>query len=336
MGFLRLLESIRFPAMDSIMSVITYAGDEIAFMAIALLVFWCVSKRCGYYIFLVDFVGTVIVQIAKLLFRVPRPWVLDPSFTIVEAAREGASDYSFPSGHTMNAVGMLGALAVSGDRRWLRWVCGCLIVLVPFSRMYLGVHTPLDVGAAFLIAALLVVIFRPMFASEEKFGKNAVYALNLMAVFAVILIVFVLFWRFPADINADYLAAGVKNAFTIGGAVLGLIAVYYYDSRVLKFDTKAPLLGQILKYVLGMAILVGLKAGLKALLISMGLTSPIQNSIRYFIMVVFAGCIWPMTFPAFAKIGKRKNTSASDGTPAEAPAADAAKKAADKTQEDAQ
>ena len=35
-------------------------------------------------------------------------------------------------------------------------VCIALIVLVPFSRMYLGVHTPLDVGVAFLMAAALL------------------------------------------------------------------------------------------------------------------------------------------------------------------------------------
>ena len=78
MGFLKLLENIRFPAMTSFMSVLTYLGDELCFMAIALLFFWCINKRIGYFIFSVGLTGSIINQFLKLHFRVPRPWVLDP------------------------------------------------------------------------------------------------------------------------------------------------------------------------------------------------------------------------------------------------------------------
>lgn len=37
MGFLRLLESVRVPALDTLFSGITYFGDELAFLALALL-----------------------------------------------------------------------------------------------------------------------------------------------------------------------------------------------------------------------------------------------------------------------------------------------------------
>ena len=48
----------------------------------------------------VGFFGTLVNQFLKLVCRVPRPWVRDPNFTIVEAARADATGYSFPSGHT--------------------------------------------------------------------------------------------------------------------------------------------------------------------------------------------------------------------------------------------
>ena len=149
MGFLRLLESIRIPALNVFFSGITYCGDEIAFMVVAFALFWCVNKRTGYYAFLVGLFGTVGNQWLKIACRIPRPWVLDPNFTIVESARAAATGYSFPSGHTQNAVGTFGAMALRTERKWVRGVCITLIVLVPFSRMYLGVHTPLDVGVAF-------------------------------------------------------------------------------------------------------------------------------------------------------------------------------------------
>ena len=92
MGFLRLLESIRIPALNVFFSGITYCGDEIAFMVVAFALFWCVNKRTGYYAFLVGLFGTVGNQWLKIACRIPRPWVLDPNFTIVESARAAATD----------------------------------------------------------------------------------------------------------------------------------------------------------------------------------------------------------------------------------------------------
>lgn len=65
MGVLYALESIRTPALDKIMSVITLLGGELFFMVIAVTVFWCVSKREGYYLMIVGFFGTVINQFLK-------------------------------------------------------------------------------------------------------------------------------------------------------------------------------------------------------------------------------------------------------------------------------
>lgn len=113
MGFLRLLESIRIPALNVFFSGITYCGDEIAFMVAAFALFWCVNKRTGYYAFLVGLFGTVGNQWLKIACRIPRPWVLDPNFTIVESARAAATGYSFPSGHTQNAVGHVRANAAA-------------------------------------------------------------------------------------------------------------------------------------------------------------------------------------------------------------------------------
>ena len=114
MGVLYALESIRTPALDKIMSVITLLGGELFFMVIAVTVFWCVSKREGYYLMIVGFFGTVINQFLKILCCVPRPWIKDPDFTIVESARAEATGYSFPSGHTQNAVATYGGMARHG------------------------------------------------------------------------------------------------------------------------------------------------------------------------------------------------------------------------------
>ena len=168
MEFLRLLESARLPALDAFFSAVTYLGDELAFMALALLLFWCVDKRTGYYVFVVGLFGTLANQFLKILCRVPRPWVLDPGFTIVESARAAATGTRFRPGTRRTPWGPSGAIGLLAKRRWVKIACLALVLLVPFSRMYLGVHTPLDVGVAFLMAAILLAAFLPHFPLGRK------------------------------------------------------------------------------------------------------------------------------------------------------------------------
>ena len=77
---------------------------------------------------------------------------------------------------------------------------------------------------------------------------------------------------------------------------------YWLDLKKTNFRTEAPLLGQILKCVLGLAGLLVFKEGLKPLLGS----SLWSGVIRYGLMTFFAAGIWPMTFPWFANLGRKK------------------------------
>ena len=158
MSFLYFLENLRCAPLDFLFSLITLCGEETVFMAVGMIVFWCINKHQGYYLLCVGFAGTVINQFLKMLFRVPRPWVKDPKFTIVESAKEAATGYSFPSGHTQTSVGLFGGIAHWNKGTVLRVAALSLCVLVPLSRMYLGVHTPADVLVSVGIALLLIFI----------------------------------------------------------------------------------------------------------------------------------------------------------------------------------
>lgn len=149
MKVLYALESIRTPWLDTVMAAITHLGEETVFMVAALFVFWCVSKRHGYYLLAIGFAGTVLNQFLKLLFRIPRPWVLDSDFTIVESARAQATGYSFPSGHSQNAIGTFGGIArfTGGNgcgwrRSWLRCWCRCPACIWAFTRRWMWAWPP--------------------------------------------------------------------------------------------------------------------------------------------------------------------------------------------------
>ena len=309
MSFLYWLESIRTPFLDSVMSLVTTVGEETIFLAIALLIFWCLDKKRGYMFLLVGFIGITVNQVLKLTFRIPRPWVKDPNFTVVESAVEEATGYSFPSGHTQNVADTFGCVAYSAKRLWVRIACVALILLVGFSRMYLGVHTPMDVGVSLLVGALLVLGLYPLL--ERLFAKeqNVIIALAATVLISVGFVLYTELFPFPADIDPHNLASGQKNAYTMLGCSLGLLVACIADQKWLHFDNHAPLLGQIGKLAVGAGLALAIKAVLKAPLLSLfgGHTS--ATALRYFLVVVFAGIIWPLSFPLWAKLGKKKTVA---------------------------
>lgn len=294
MKVLYALESIRTPWLDTVMAAITHLGEETVFMVAALFVFWCVSKRHGYYLLAIGFAGTVLNQFLKLLFRIPRPWVLDSNFTIVESARAQATGYSFPSGHSQNAIGTFGGIARFTRRKWVRVAAIVVAVLVPLSRMYLGVHTPLDVGVAAVIAVALVFALYPLMErSDSRHGVMGA-VLAVMLALAVGYLLFVSLYPFPADVDAANLASGVENAWKLLGATVGMLVGWWLDVRFIHFDTRAVWYVQLIKLVGGLALLLGIRAALKAPLAALGAGA--GGAVRYGVMVLFAAAVWPMVF----------------------------------------
>ena len=303
MEFLYLLEKIRVPILNEFMLLITQLGEETAFLVVAMIVFWCVDKYKGYYILSVGFVGTLANQFLKLWFRIPRPWVLDENFTILEQAREAASGYSFPSGHTQSSVGTFGCVAYTTKNRWIRYAAIAVAILGPFSRMYIGVHTPLDVGVAIVMALALIFIFRPIFLERNR--KYIPILLGFMLAIAIAYFCFISFYKFPADIDAHNLASGTKNAYTLLGALLGLLVVYIVDEKWLHFPTKAVWWVQCIKVAVGFVLVLLVKSGLKDVLVQLLGEYP-GRAVRYFLIVIVAGILWPLAFKFFSKIGAKE------------------------------
>ena len=304
MTFLYFLAELRTPLGDGFFSAVTNLGGETSLLAIGLALFWCVDKRMGYYALCTGLSGTVLNQFLKLAFRIPRPWVRDPGFTIVESARTGAGGYSFPSGHTQNSVSIFGSVAIETKHRWIRIIAIVLAVLVPFSRMYLGVHTPQDVLVAAAGSLVLLLVFRPLVYSKDP--RVLPVTLGGLTVLSAAFCLYAELFPFPADIDSDNLQEGIKNAYTLLGAFLGFLVVYLADEKHLRFPTNAIWWAQILKLFLGLALVVAAKALLKAPLLALCGGHSAASAIRYFLLVLLAGIVWPLTFPWFSRLGRKK------------------------------
>jgi undecaprenyl-diphosphatase len=307
MDLLYFLEDLRTPLLDTVMLLITELGGETVFLAAAIVLFWCVDKKEGYYMMTVGFAGIIVNQFLKLWFRIPRPWVKDPNFTIVESARAAATGYSFPSGHTQNVFAALGAPARYTQRKWLRALLVLGVCLTAVSRMYLGVHTPLDVGVSFILGTVLVLALYPLFdrMKDRPAPLYALYAVFILG--AALFVAFVRFYHFPADLDMTNYEEGLKNGWMMLFCSLGLLIVFHLDRTKLQWPTKAPLSAQIVKVAVGLGLTLALKSALKAPLLALFHSSLIAHGVRYGVVILFAGILWPMTFRWFAGWGKEKS-----------------------------
>ena len=305
MEFLYLLEKIRVPVLNELMLLITHLGEETAFLAIAIVVFWCVDKYQGYYLMGVGLFGNMANQFLKILCRIPRPWVCDPNFHALESAIPEASGYSFPSGHSQTAVGTFGCIAATQKKNWIRGICIAIMILVPLSRMYVGVHTPADVLVGSGMALAMVFLFRPLMLGNGK--KNIPVVLAALTVLSMAYLLYVELYPFPADLDPHNFESAVKNGYTFVGCFVGLLIVWFVDEKKLQFTNEAVWWAQILKAVLGLAVVMLVKEGTKGVLNVIFGDEMIARAVRYCLVVLTAGIVWPLTFQWFAKLGKKES-----------------------------
>lgn len=293
MELLYWFESIRNPFLNTFFSAVTWLGHELIPIALICIMYWCINKNMAYRTGFSFFISGITTQALKITFRIDRPWVIDKNFTIVGDAKNAATSYSFPSGHTQSASSTYSSLALCTKKLWLRIIFVTAFVLVAISRMYLGVHTFKDVIVAMVLSLLVtLIVFRVM----EKLENNKKYDIYVSSAIFVIssgLIVYSTILSSKGIISADSLEDCVKAA----GAGIGFAIGYYIERRFIDFSVKAKNIGmQIIKVAVGLCIALMLKEGLKLIIGS----SALADGIRYFILVIFIINVYPLIIKAIS------------------------------------
>lgn len=164
-----LRDTVATPQLDAFFSVFTDLGGVLAICVItAVLALFMWSKRMfsRSVVLLLSMGGiAAAVTVLKVIFARERP--SDIGSIITETS------FSFPSGHSMGSIGL--ALAVILLLWPTKWRAAALIIgigyvlLIGFSRLYLGVHYPTDVAAGWLLGAGWVALVYTIFKSNRRF-----------------------------------------------------------------------------------------------------------------------------------------------------------------------
>lgn len=170
--FLYALQELQHPLLDKIMIFITSLGNGGIFWICLGLVFAMIPKtrKCGICMLLSMALTYVLGNlILKNLVARPRPFTIATEIGL-KIPRPG--EYSFPSGHTMNAFSAATSIFLFYKRTGIAALV--LAALIAFSRMYLFVHYPTDVLGGMLLGIVdALLIFRLTSGSAcVKFNGN--------------------------------------------------------------------------------------------------------------------------------------------------------------------
>ena len=287
MELLLWLQQLRTENGASAMMVISALADEVTVIAVVCLILWCVDKREGYRMGLVYFLGGVVNQLLKVALAVERPWIRDGRIQPYESALTRATGYSFPSGHTASITMIMTEIMLWLRRRALYVAGGVIILSVMVSRLYLGVHTPQDVLASLAISLVMVLLARSAMAvlEQSERGRYGAYAAALLLTG---IMVGVTAFRTQQGTSAALAADACKTA----GAALGFFVGWEVERRYVHAQTQAPWWGQAAKYVVGLALSLAIKSGLKY---ALG-TALWADGLRYGLVVLWVVAVYPAIF----------------------------------------
>jgi membrane-associated phospholipid phosphatase len=266
---------------DTIVRGISFLGTEYFFIFLAPLLLWCVDKRHGVRLAVFFLISAYLNLIFKALFAIPRPFLVS---SLVQA-KEAARGYAFPSGHAQNAATAWLFLAYTFRKRWLTVLGVILIVLIAFSRIYLGVHYPQDTIAGVLFGAVLMILYarllNPLETWIARLGRG-------WQIGGVILIALLMALSLLSD----------DDALSAAGTLLGFGVGYILEERSIAFQPRAGNWAGVARMVVGL-ILIGLAyGGLKVVLPSQGAREfvALMRILRYACVGLSISLIGPWLF----------------------------------------
>jgi membrane-associated phospholipid phosphatase len=259
------------PTLDLPFTFFSFLGKEDFFILFLPLVFWCIDRRNGLRLAFIFLISSYLGGVAKEFFHQPRPYQYDSRVRMIIYE---ASYYGLPSLHTQNTVVVWGFLVSAFKRKWIRILAIILAIFIPLSRIYLGLHFPTDLLGGYLLGAIILALGLWLIPVLEPWlvKKGLLWQVGILLAVTVVMAVFM-----PTGDET-----GISTTATLFGAGLGLA----FERRWVRFETDKLSWKLLLRLLLGLAIIMGLRYGLKALF---GDLQPVMllRFIRYTIMGIF-------------------------------------------------
>ena len=257
------IQQVHGPVLDSIFRIITFLGTERFYLLLLPLIFWCVDSGLGARLAILVLFSSYLNVDLKDLFQQPRPFDINPSVQLSDV--EG---YGLPSGHAQTSTLLWASIAIRAHKRWFSVAVIGLIILIGFSRIYLGVHFPTDVLAGWLIGGALLGLYLVL---EPRISRRLAQLSLRFQVLLALAVPLVLLLIHPVD-HTSYLMG------ILAGIVLGLALAHRYIS----WGVHGPWWHRALRFLIGSAVVFALNLGLKVVFLS-------EDGTAFYLVLRFLG-----------------------------------------------
>ncbi len=276
--FIHTVQLVHGPAFDAIFKAITFMGEEEFFLILIPLILWCLDFAGGVRLACAFLLSTYVNIGLKDLFAHPRPSEWDPTVKLYDAG-----GYGLPSGHSQSAVVVWGSIATAFRETWLWVVAILLMVLIGFSRIYLGVHFPTDVLGGWAVGVIFLAAYLVLEPRIEARLKRTGLAVQL--VLAVVAPLALLLLHPVGDV--------IKAMAVLMGTGAGVALV----GRMAHFSADGPLWQRGVRFLIGAIGLLGLYLGLSYIFPGEG--EPlyaVMRFVRYTLVGLWVGLGAPWLF----------------------------------------
>ena len=223
-------------------NIISQFGGSIGVLLIMTVVYWCINKEKGVKVAYISIFTIIFNGILKGFVSAKRPFQYENKEYLEQSKNynflsDGASGTSFPSGHSQNSVALYSALIkFFKEKKWVVISCTILAILIPVSRLYLGVHFPMDVLVGSLLGLMTAIVGG--WVIDKFYHKKYV-------VFIITTILFVPFLFIPSM---------TKDVFKGMGILLGCLAGLFLEEKYVNFEIAKSKKVNVIRYLFGIAL----------------------------------------------------------------------------------
>jgi membrane-associated phospholipid phosphatase len=235
------------PGLDTPFKAITFCGEELFFLIFLPLIYWSINRAAGARLLVIFLFSAWINSFAKVIANDQRPYQYDNRVKALQQVESGG----FPSGHTQGSVVVWGYLAAAMRKQWLWIFAVIMMILVPLSRLYLGVHDLPDLIGGYIIGFILLMLFiwlEPV-AVRWLEGKSLAVLLAISIIIPGIMIA----------VSPEF----DEGCITAASTLMGMLTGFVLERKYIVFSSDGTILRRILRYVLGLVVIIGLWIGLK-------------------------------------------------------------------------
>ena len=264
------LQGFRSPLLDALFLLFTRLGDELFYTLFIPCLYWLVDREKAHRLGVVFLAATWLNALVKEWLAFPRPGPELGVLMLTEARGAG-----FPSGHAQGSLALWGWLAVEFRRPWLVALSVAMVLLVSASRLYLGVHFPVDILGGWALAALVMLAAAAVWGAGVGKRWPLSARVSLGAVVPLLLL--------PLQQN--------PASERIAGFLIGLCTVGLASLRYISYDPAGPVGQRLVRAAVGLAGLV-----LISLAARMGVPPGLGQVASYVLAAAWVTAVAPLLF----------------------------------------